>query len=75
MPDNNVEVQIMVSLKEASMIGKLRKIDFGICEVHKVNGEPVRVVLKENISLSEQDGMIEAGRKREKTLDNHNQTT
>ena len=44
--------------KEVALVIALRKISYGIVEVHKVNGEPVRLVSKESISLTDQDGEV-----------------
>lgn len=44
--------------KEVALVIALRKINYGVVEVHKVNGEPVRLVSKESISLTEQDGEV-----------------
>ena len=50
-------VTMQLTPHEAALIMKLRRYSFGQFEIHKIDGNPVRMVVKENQLINPQDGI------------------
>ena len=51
------KLPVALNLKEIALINELRKIEFGIIEVHKLHGDIVRIESKISKQISDQDGL------------------
>lgn len=50
-------IKVTLTIKEASMIYKLRKYDFGQFTIHKMNGDPVRIIIGGSEALQDEDAI------------------
>ena len=53
----DTKLPIPLSLKEIALIKELRKIEFGVIEVHKLHGNIVRIESKISKQINDTDGL------------------